>query len=169
MATILDRQKLPVYTAIMKNKDFQASQDIYQRVSTQCLCANLRQAARAITQLYDEFLKPSGLLGTQFRLLGAIAAHGPVALTPLADQLAVDPTTLARNLKPLERDGLVEISKGEDRRTRVLRITERGLDAMFMAVPLWEEAQAWVISQIGEERGRIMLGDWSEIGSLVRK
>jgi len=134
-----------------------------------CTNANLRKTARAITQLYDEFLQPSGLLGTQFRLLGAVFANGPIALAPLAEELTLDPTTLARNLKPLERDGLVEISIGEDRRTRIVNITEKGENALQKALPLWEEAQAWVISRLGEDRWRAMLSDWNELVSLSRQ
>lgn len=133
-----------------------------------CTNANLRKTSRAITQLYDEFLQPSGLLGTQFRLLGAVFANGPIALAPLAEELTLDPTTLARNLKPLERDGLLEISIGEDRRTRMVNITEKGENALQKALPLWEEAQAWVISRLGEDRWRAMLGDWNELVSLSR-
>jgi DNA-binding MarR family transcriptional regulator len=76
---------------------------------------------------------------------------------------------LARNLKPLERDGLVEISVGEDRRARLVKITETGLDALLKALPLWEEAQAWVINHIGEDRWRAMLADWKELASMVRE
>jgi DNA-binding MarR family transcriptional regulator len=145
------------------------NQAVFRRVVTLCTCGNLRTTARVITQLYDEFLQPSGLLVTQFKLLGALAMHGSIALSPLAEQLALDPTTLARNLKPLEREGLVDISVGEDRRTRMVRMTERGQDALAKALPLWEAAQAWVISQIGEERWQAMLGDWAELVSLAHQ
>ncbi len=153
----------------MRNQNPQPDPALYGHIVASCTNANLRKTSRAITQLYDEFLQPSGLLGTQFRLLGAVAAKGTVALTPLAEELALDPTTLARNLKPLQRDGLVEISAGEDRRTRVVKITEKGLNALLKAFPLWEEAQAWVISQLGEERWRAMLADWEELVSLARQ
>jgi DNA-binding MarR family transcriptional regulator len=147
----------------------QLNQAIFQRVVTLCTCGNLREAARVITQLYDEFLQPSGVSITQFKLLGALAAHDAIALSPLAEQLALDPTTLARNLKPLEREGLVTISVGEDRRTRLVRISEQGRAALAKALPLWEEAQAWVISQIGQERWRAMLGDWATLVSLAHQ
>ncbi len=153
----------------MQQQASQLNQAVYQQVATLCTCGNLRTAARFITQLYDDFLQPSGLLVTQFKLLGALAAHGSIALSPLADLLALDPTTLARNLKPLERDGLVDISIGEDRRTRVVRITERGQGALAKALPLWEEAQAWVISQIGHERWRTMLSDLAALVSLAHQ
>jgi DNA-binding MarR family transcriptional regulator len=166
---IIDNQKIPVYTAIMENQNPQRDQDAYSRVVTSCTNANLRKTSRLITQLYDEFLQPSGLLGTQFRLLGAVAASGTIALTPLAEELELDPTTLARNLKPLERDGLVEVSIGEDRRTRTVKITEKGQSALLKALPLWEEAQAWVISQLGENRWQAMLADWTELVSMVRQ
>ena len=165
----LDSDTIPVYTAFMKNGNAQHDQDVFQQVVTQCTCGNLRKTSRAITQLYDAVLQPSGLLGTQFQLLGAIAAHGPVPLTPLAEQLGLDPTTLARNLKPLERDGLVEIARGADRRTRMLKITGPGRVALEKALPLWEEAQAWIIGQLGEDRWRAMLGDWSDLVAVVGK
>lgn len=152
----------------MQDESSQARQDKYHQVVAHCTCANLRKTARVITQLYDDFLQPSGLLGTQFRLLGAVAAKGSIAVTPLAELLEVDPTTLARNLRPLERDGLIEIAPGEDRRTRVVSITQQGQRALARALPLWEEAQAFVISRLGEERWRAMLGDWSDLVSLVR-
>ena len=166
---ILDNLQIPVYTAIMQKQDTQPDRDVYTRVAALCTCTNLRRTSRVITQLYDAFLQPSGLLATQFTLLTAIAAYGPIALTPLAEGLAMDPTTLARNLKPLERDRRVAISTGQDRRTRVVRITEQGLDALSKALPLWEEAQARVISQMGENRWRTILGDWTEMVALVHQ
>ena len=165
----LDAFKIAVYTSIMQGQIPQLNQAVYQKIATQCTCGNLRTAARIITQLYDAFLQPSGLLVTQFKLLGALAAHGPVALSPLAEQLALDPTTLARNLKPLERDGLVDIAIGEDRRTRMVRLTEQGQEALAKALPLWEEAQAWVISQIGQERWHAMFDDCVTLAALARQ
>jgi DNA-binding MarR family transcriptional regulator len=153
----------------MQQQTSHQKQAVYQQVATLCTCGNLRTTARVITQLYDEFLQPSGLLVTQFKLLGALAAHGSIALSPLADLLALDPTTLARNLKPLERDGLVDISVGEDRRMRMVRLTERGQDTLDKALPLWEEAQAWVISQIGQERWHVMLNDWAALVALAHQ
>jgi DNA-binding MarR family transcriptional regulator len=153
----------------MQRETSQPNQTVYQQVATLCTCGNLRTTARVTTQLYDEFLQPSGLLITQFKLLGALAAHGSLALSPLADLLALDPTTLTRNLKPLERDRLVEISVGADRRTRMVRLTEQGQETLEKALPLWEEAQAWVISQIGQERWHGMLGDWAALVSLARQ
>jgi DNA-binding MarR family transcriptional regulator len=168
-ATDLDTLKIPVYTGNMPNGKNQIGPDAYKRVVALCINANLRKTARAITELYDEFLQPSGLLGTQFRLLGAVASSGPIALAPLAEELTLDPTTLARNLKPLERDRFVEISVGADRRTRMVKITEKGQEVLLKAFPLWEEAQAWVVSHIGEDHWRAMLADWNELASLARE
>ncbi len=152
----------------MKNQPSTPIPDIYTRVITQCTCANIRKTARVITEFYDEILKPSGLTGTQFRLLGAIAASGSIALTPLAEKIEVDRTTLARNLKPLERDGLVTNTTGADRRTHQLTLTDQGKAAMIIAMPLWEEAQAWIIDQLGENRWKGMLGDWSDLVDMAR-
>jgi DNA-binding MarR family transcriptional regulator len=95
-------------------------------VAAGCACKNLRRTARAVTQLYDETLRPSGLRVTQFTLLVAVAVSQPVPITRLADALALDRTTLARDLKPLTERGLVEVAAGEDRRVRVVRLTRQG-------------------------------------------
>jgi DNA-binding MarR family transcriptional regulator len=102
-------------------------------------------------------------------LLGAVGTQGSVAITPLAEQLAMDPTTLARNLKPLEREGLIEIAKGKDRRTRIVKLTERGQETLVSAFPLWEQAQTYVIEKVGADRQRAMLGDLKDLASKVRK
>src|SRR5579859_1916741 len=98
----------------------------FQYVVSQCTCANLRKTTRVITQLYDEFLEPSGLLATQFLLLGAIGVSNAIAVTPLAVQLGMDPTTLAPNLKPLGGEGVGDTVKGTERRARILKRTDRG-------------------------------------------
>jgi len=134
----------------------------------QCTCANLRKTTRVITQLYDAFLEPSGLLATQFLLLGAVGVSQSIAVTPLAEQLAMDPTTLARNLKPLERDGLVEIVTGTDRRTRIVKLTDHGRETLVKAFSLWQQAQEYVINRIGADRQQAMLGDWADLVAQVR-
>ncbi|MBI1257842.1 MAG: MarR family transcriptional regulator [Chloroflexi bacterium] len=142
-------------------------QQLLDRIGSLCMCANLRRASRVITALYDQYLQPSGLLATQFILLGALGAQPSIAVTPLAEKLGMDPTTLARNLKPLERDGLVQIATGSDRRQRILKLTDQGRNTFIQAVPLWEQAQAAVIDQIGTERAQIMLADWSDLVAVA--
>lgn len=114
-------------------------------VADGCACKQLRRSARAVTQLYDEALRPSGLRITQFTLLVAVAIGEPVPITRLADALSLDRTTLARDLRPLTDNGLVEIRTGDDRRTRVVRLTGQGRDALGRAYPLWQSAQARIV------------------------
>ena len=114
-------------------------------VAANCACRNLRRSARAVTQLYDETLRPSGLRITQFTLLVAVAMREPVLITQLAATLVLDRTTLARDLKPLTERGLVEITAGEDRRTRLVRLTRQGREAIGRAYPLWQRAQAQIV------------------------
>jgi DNA-binding MarR family transcriptional regulator len=116
-------------------------------VADGCACKNLRRSARAVTRLYDETLRPSGLRITQFTLLIAVAIGEPVPITRLADALSLDRTTLGRDLKPLTDRGLVEIRAGDDRRTRVVRLTGQGRDALGRAYPLWQSAQARIVEQ----------------------
>ncbi|MEE9611620.1 MAG: MarR family winged helix-turn-helix transcriptional regulator [Desulfatiglandales bacterium] len=134
-----------------------------------CACANLRKAARVVTQLYDEIIRPSGLRGTQFGLLMATRALGPVTVTKLADKAMMDRTTLARNLRLLEKKGLIRIEPGEDQRMREVTLTNQGYETLTKALPFWEKAQARIVEGLGEERLNNLLENLEAMVSLVRK
>lgn len=140
----------------------------FKNMGRSCACFNLRKAARSVTQLYDEFLRPSGLRATQFSLL--IGAHvlQPVTLTRLARATVMDRTTLTRNLKVLEKQGLVALVQGEDRRERNVRVTEKGRRAIERGLPLWEQAQTKIVDGMGGERFGSLLGDLSSLIKLLR-
>ncbi len=133
----------------------------------ECTCFNLRKAARAVTQYYDGALKPSGLRATQFTLLAAIYNAGPITIKRLAERLIMDRTTLTRNLRPLEKQGLIESASGEDRRTRAVTLTDRGREVLAQALPLWEQAQVEVVGRLGRERWSDMLGHLSSTVALT--
>ena len=107
--------------------------------------------ARRITQIYDRHLEPSGLTVTQFGVLAHIDGRDDVSIGALAERLVSDPTTLTRNLRPLERKGYVKLVPGrEDKRRKVLVATARGQAALRDARPLWRKAQAEVAEALGE-------------------
>ncbi len=106
-----------------------------------CICVNLRRAARAVSQIYDEALSESGIKITQFSLLRAVERNEPVAISALAEELDLDRTTMARNLAPLERDHLVTLAQGSDQRVTEVRLTPKGRAAVIKALPLWQKAQ----------------------------
>lgn len=114
-----------------------------------CVCANLRQATRRVTQAYEEVLRPTGLKATQFTLLATVAQTGQLPLTQLADFMGMDRTTLTRNLKPLQEQGLIGNPPGPDRRMRLVDLTKKGLKTLEEALPLWEKAQANMVDKLG--------------------
>ena len=140
-----------------------------QKIGRTCACLKVRKAARAITNLYEEALRPSGLRATQFSLLMATRVMGPVTVVKLAQVMVMDRTTLTRNLEILEKRGLITIKPGEDRREREINLTAGGMEVLTKAIPLWEEAQERVREGLGEERLQNLLGDLSEMISLTRK
>lgn len=115
-----------------------------------CICSALRRVTRSVTATYDEALKPVGLRITQFSVLRTLARLGPVAVTRLAAEAALDRSTMGRNLDPLERRGLVRLEVGErDQRERVAHLTEAGAAAIETALPYWREAQTRLATAIG--------------------
>ena len=121
-------------------------------IEATCACSNVRKAARAVTQLFDELLQPTGLRSTQFTLLVAVALLGEAPAMQLSRALLMDRTTLARNLKPLESLGLLTVEAGTDRRRHLVRLTERGRQALARALPSWEQAQHQVVTRLGHEQ-----------------
>ncbi|HEV7874298.1 MAG TPA: MarR family winged helix-turn-helix transcriptional regulator [Enterovirga sp.] len=108
-----------------------------------CNCLAIRKAARHVTQHYDRALAPAGLRTTQYSILVRLMRSGPRTINELADDLAMDRTTMGRNIRPLERDGLVAIATdAHDRRRRALSVTETGRARCAAAAERWREAQA---------------------------
>jgi DNA-binding MarR family transcriptional regulator len=133
-----------------------------------CACLNVRKAARVVTQLFDEALQPTGLRSTQFNLLVAVAITGKTPVTRLAEALVMDRTTLTRNLKPLVSQGLLTIDAGTDRRRHLVRVTERGLQALATAQPYWEQAQGRVVTQLGQRRWQALLTELKAAMALTQ-
>jgi DNA-binding MarR family transcriptional regulator len=131
-----------------------------------CTCFNLRKAARAVTQIYDQALRPSGLKATQFSLLYVVDHLGPSGITELARALVMDRTTLTRNLKPLMEQRLLEIVEGADRRQRPIALTSRGRNKLAEALPLWQEVQARVAHDLGRGRWANLLRGLDEAARL---
>jgi len=111
-------------------------------IDGRCNCLAVCKAARYLRAAYDKALAPSGLRITQFTILYKLAKHGPMTIKRLASLIAMDRTTLATNLKPLEREGLLATAPAEDRRARNIQITELGRKRYDDALPLWADIQA---------------------------
>ena len=110
-----------------------------------CLCLYTQRAARTLGRRFDEALRPVGLTNGQFSLLISLNRFRPPAMGPVSRLLAMDRTTLTAALKPLERQGFVTIEEDpEDRRGRLLVLTERGRETLAAAVPIWRETHAAV-------------------------
>lgn len=116
-----------------------------------CTCFRVRKAARRVTQLYDHYLAGAGLRITQFSLLSHLRYAGPLTMTELADRMAMDRTTLTRNLRPLQRQGFVAIAVGDDRRRRLLTVTAAGERVYKSGVGQWQKAQRAVFDELGPD------------------
>ena len=123
----------------------------------ECTCFRVRSAARRVTQIYSRHLAPTGLRISQFSLLGYVVARGPVSITELSELLATDRTTLTRNLRPLERRGLMVFAPDPaDRRSRALHLTDKGRQTFRDAHPGWQAAQALVERRLGTTETRAL-------------
>jgi DNA-binding MarR family transcriptional regulator len=134
-----------------------------------CACLNLKMASRTITQFYDGRFREIGLRSTQFNLLAAIEESGPVPMTRLADILVMDRTTLNRDLKPLVRDGLIVVSPGEDRRIRLIDLTEAGNAKLKEGLPIWKELQNDFYRSFGKKGWKTLMKGLGKSTVIARK
>lgn len=131
-------------------------------MATECYCAVLRAAARRLTAQYDAALEPVGINLAQFSLLRNIERAAPVSLTELGRRVELDRSTVGRNVRVLQRLGLVRIAPGPDHREASVELSELGHDLLGRAAPLWREAQHRIearldATQAAELRGLLQL------------
>lgn len=119
--------------------------------STGCTCLRLRKASRRVTQIYDHSLGEAGITVNQFSLLGYLARLDGISIGALAQIMIMDPTTLTRNLRPLERQGFIAGRLDpDDKRSRLLHLTVAGRETLERAKPAWARAQRHIERALGE-------------------
>ncbi|MHC5233309.1 MarR family winged helix-turn-helix transcriptional regulator [Brucella sp. LJL56] len=119
-----------------------------------CLCLHVQRAARALARRFDDALRPVGLTNGQFSLMMSLNRPTPPPMKPVAELLAMDQTTLTAALKPLQRQGWVEIVVNpNDRRERLLQLTSEGKTALAAAVPIWKTTHADIEKQLASGTG----------------
>ena len=141
--------------------------EIYPKPSSPCTCLNLRRAARAITEYYDNYLKTEGISVSQMVLLRHVDYFKSVTMTHLAKQMRIDRTTLNRNLKPLVEQGFVEIVPGKDSRTREIHLLDEGKNKLKRAMALWVQAQGGVRDYLGSDDAAKLTELAAKIEALV--
>lgn len=130
----------------------------------QCICGNVRMAARLLTAHYDACLRPAGIEANQMALLWVIHASGSLPSNEVAHRAGIDQSTASRNLAVLGARGWVRVEEApEDRRRRMVRLTRSGRRALTRAFPLWQQAQAEAQAATAD------LADLGEIGRSLRR
>ena len=125
-----------------------------------CMCASLRRASRALTQHYEDALRPTGLRATQFTILQALTLAGDVTQGQLGEILAMDSTTLTRTLAIMSRQRWVKKRRGADRREWRIEISSEGKALFKRALPHWERIQTQLHKQLGNTQ-------WEQLMALT--
>jgi DNA-binding MarR family transcriptional regulator len=132
-----------------------------------CLNFQLRKTTRQVSRYYDDALRPLGLRITQFNILAVLAQRGPISVTVLARILGLERSALARNLKPIARGGLVSVAHGDDRRSRLAKLTPAGRRRLHRALPRWNRTQDKLVADLGADQAKALLDILSKVNSLL--
>jgi DNA-binding MarR family transcriptional regulator len=132
-----------------------------------CMCSSFRRASRALTQLYDQALRPLGLRATQFTVLQVLSRAGEVSQGRLGEILAMDSTTLTRTLEILRRRGWITERRGEDRRERWLGLAKAGEAQLNRALPAWGKVQSRLRRRVGDKAWENLFQLTNQVTDLV--
>jgi DNA-binding MarR family transcriptional regulator len=132
------------------------------------MCGSLRRAARVLTQVYEDALRPLGLRSSQFTILQALSLAGEVSQGQLGEMLAMDSTTLTRTLQIMNRRSWIAERHGKDRRERWVRLSKGGEIKLRRALPVWEKVQSRVRRKLGKSGWKVLLKLGKEVTEQIR-
>ncbi|KTC33860.1 MAG: MarR family winged helix-turn-helix transcriptional regulator [Pseudomonas sp.] len=130
---------------------------------SQCLCTNLRRAARGVSKFYDGALDGFGINVAQYSLLNNLLRLDQPSISSLAEAMGLDRSTLGRNVRVLEAAGLLQLTEGDDQRNRLVQLTEAGHERLAAALPAWEAAQQRLIDRLGVQKRETLLALLNEL------
>jgi DNA-binding MarR family transcriptional regulator len=131
------------------------------------MCGSFRRTSRALTQLYEQALRPLGLRAAQFTILQALELAGEVSQAQLGEMLVMDSTSLTRTLPIMVRQGWIAERRGKDRRERRLRLSSAGEAKLRRALPVWEKVQSRLQGQVGQQAWNDLLQRTRQITGLI--
>ena len=145
------------------------SKELNMAAAENCVCFNLRWVTRAVTQFFDAEMRRHGIRPTQGSILASLQTKDSWTMAELSDWLGMDRTTLVRNLRPLQRDGLVQAGGGGRGRLVELAITAKGRKQIERLTPAWKSAQSAVVQTLGEKRWSAILSDLETAALALNK
>ena len=128
-----------------------------------CVCFAMRKAARSITQFYGRFLSNSGVGASQYSILKIAYIADGIPISKMAEIAVMERTTLTRNLRPLEKQGLIAIQQGVDRRGKIVKITKKGISLLKKVQPKWEQAQLEMEKRLGSNKFDKLITDLAQV------
>jgi DNA-binding MarR family transcriptional regulator len=132
------------------------------------MCASFRRTSRALTQLYEQALRPRGLRASQFTILQALALAGEVTQGQLGEMLAMDSTSLTRTLAIMGRRGWIMVRRGKDRRERWLQLASSGQTKLRDVQPQWEKVQSRLRRQLSAQTWKNLLQLTQQVTQVVK-
>jgi DNA-binding MarR family transcriptional regulator len=124
-----------------------------------CACTSVRQAARVLARTFDAALADSGLNITQLAVLRAVLRHPQEPLSRVAEDLAMDRTSLYRALAAMQKQRWVSLQDGADSRSRSATVTRQGELALSQAEPGWASTQRALIERFGQVKWQSLVAE----------
>ena len=121
-------------------------------IAEQCIAVRLCMLSRGVTRIYNQALRPYGLMVSQMNILVAVSCLGEARQQEVCQALHLEKSTLSRDVGRMRSQGWLEEVPGEDGRTALLRITPAGKRLLEKATPAWQRAQEEATALLGERQ-----------------
>jgi DNA-binding MarR family transcriptional regulator len=122
-----------------------------KRIEGLCVGGCVRKLNRMVSAIYDRKLASSGVKTSQFSVLVAVANRERPRPAELIKALQLDESTLSRNVERMCAKGWLRLASGDDRRSHVIEITDKGNALLRKCLPAWQRAQEEVTRLLGPE------------------
>jgi DNA-binding MarR family transcriptional regulator len=132
-----------------------------------CVSFNIRRTARSVSNVFDAALRPVGLRSTTFTILVAVAKAEPVAIGVLSKTLAIDPTTMTRNLRLMQKRAFLAVSARSRNRQRFVTLLPMGRTALIRSIPVWQHTQMQFLNRIGQDFWKDFQAELERLSSIA--
>lgn len=129
-------------------------------MTSPCVCTTIRKANRALFRFYEQSMAEAELSVVQFAILRSLERNGAMPLSRIADEQAMERTSLYRTIAPLLETGAIRLRDADRGKAKIATLTRSGIRLIRRSLPYWQAAQQAVVTQLGEE-------DWDRLSKVI--
>ncbi|WP_100446076.1 MarR family winged helix-turn-helix transcriptional regulator [Glycomyces xiaoerkulensis] len=136
----------------------QDAEELAQAMRQGCLGVRIGRLHRLVSRRFDLALRPLGLTLPQLEILAALQIGGRLKPGAIADALAVERSTISRNLSRMEGQGWIRVESAPSGYSKAAELTDAGAEVLAGAGDAWNRTQEAVLELLGSDSPAVLDG-----------